>query len=319
MAAAVSSVTAKNIAASGRRRSAHARSLRSGATSSLPAKGRDVGRSAADRRPPATCAAAGAAGDRRGGSGRAATDGAAAARRPRRGIGGSTDGAAPALVARRRTPPALSAARRARPAGIPISISVIFACRLLRRLIAVSTVTPGFACSGAVERGEGRPVDLLAKRPVLGIPLLEGVADRFFDRIQTVFPIAAVRALIVSRSRPIRQRLAAQFLHGPRICGQAGIAAARRSSTVPPEAALSNAASISFWISAARRNDGSPFTPEISASAKRRALRLTGGMSSLRQRSLSMSLPRQAEASSRGRRSRPSARPWCRAAPATDR
>ena len=36
----------------------------------------------------------------------------------------------------------------------------------------------------AVQRGEGRAVDPLAKRPVLGIAFLEGVADRFFDRVQ---------------------------------------------------------------------------------------------------------------------------------------
>ncbi len=42
-------------------------------------------------------------------------------------------------------------------------------------------------------------------------------------------------------------------------------------------ALLSKTASISCWISAARRNDGSPFMPLSSASTKRRALRLTGG------------------------------------------
>ena len=73
------------------------------------------------------------------------------------------------------------------------SISAILACRFLRRLIATSTVRFGLRLHGAVERGESRTVDLLAKGAVLGVALFQGVADRFFDRIQTVFLIAAVR------------------------------------------------------------------------------------------------------------------------------
>ena len=63
---------------------------------------------------------------------------------------------------------------------------------------------------GAVKRGECLPVNLLAERPVLGISFFEGVADRPFDCVQTVFPVGdSLQLLIVSRSGGINQRLAA--------------------------------------------------------------------------------------------------------------
>ena len=37
----------------------------------------------------------------------------------------------------------------------------------------------------ALERGEGRPVDLFTKGAIVGIALLEGAADRLFDHIQS--------------------------------------------------------------------------------------------------------------------------------------
>ncbi|MGX8010349.1 hypothetical protein ACVDG8_015990 [Mesorhizobium sp. ORM8.1] len=58
----------------------------------------------------------------------------------------------------------------------------------------------------AVERGKGGSIDPLAKRPVLGIAFLEGIADRFLDGVQASSLCAF--ALIVSRSRPINQRAA---------------------------------------------------------------------------------------------------------------
>ena len=71
----------------------------------------------------------------------------------------------------------------------------------------------GIGLEDAVKRGESRSIDPLAKRPVLGIALLEGVADRFFDRVQagSLCTFAHI-AMIVSRRRPINQRACARIL-----------------------------------------------------------------------------------------------------------
>ena len=87
----------------------------------------------------------------------------------------------------------------------------IMACSVLRRPIAAFNGQIRMRLHGAVKRGECLPIDLLAERPVLGISFFEGVADRPFDRVQTVFPVGnSLQLLIVSRSGGINQRLAVQ-------------------------------------------------------------------------------------------------------------
>ena len=73
--------------------------------------------------------------------------------------------------------------------------------------------------------------------------------------------------------------------------------AARGGTTTPwwtglEPSALSKAASISFCMSAARRKDGSPLTPDASASMKRAALRFTSGSGSFFHLWRSMFLPK---------------------------